>query len=209
MLKNLNIKNLLLSLILLSASVANAATFSFIGINPDEVDLTGQLSLEVTQVANSVDFKISNASPGQVSIVTNVYFDFLGTNLFSDLDQTGQLGNVSFVADALDNSNFAEGENLNPDFTTNAIAFRTQQGGVSNGINVGEFLILSALLTNNTDIAGLINSGDLRIGLRIQGFLSGGSESYVTNPSAVPLPAAGWLFGSALIGLMGLRRKMH
>ncbi|PPC87933.1 MAG: hypothetical protein CTY37_02295 [Methylotenera sp.] len=29
------------------------------------------------------------------------------------------------------------------------------------------------------------------------------------NPSAVPLPAAGWLFGSALIGLMGLRRKMH
>lgn len=25
----------------------------------------------------------------------------------------------------------------------------------------------------------------------------------------IPLPAAGWLFGSALIGLMGLRRKLH
>lgn len=32
-------------------------------------------------------------------------------------------------------------------------------------------------------------------------------RTYTDNVSAVPLPAAGWLFGSALIGLMGLRRR--
>lgn len=37
-----------------------------------------------------------------------------------------------------------------------------------------------------------------------------GLSNYRTyNLSEVPLPAAGWLFGSALIGLMGLRRKMY
>lgn len=34
-------------------------------------------------------------------------------------------------------------------------------------------------------------------------------RAYSDGLSEVPLPAAGWLFGSALIGLMGLRRKMH
>lgn len=34
-------------------------------------------------------------------------------------------------------------------------------------------------------------------------------RAYRDGLSEVPLPAAGWLFGSALIGLMGLRRKMH
>ncbi|PPD53793.1 MAG: hypothetical protein CTY10_08295 [Methylotenera sp.] len=34
-------------------------------------------------------------------------------------------------------------------------------------------------------------------------------RTYTGGVNAVPLPAAGWLFSSALIGLMGLRRKMH
>ncbi len=34
-------------------------------------------------------------------------------------------------------------------------------------------------------------------------------RAYSDGLSAVPLPAAGWLFGSALFGLMGLRRKMQ
>jgi len=31
--------------------------------------------------------------------------------------------------------------------------------------------------------------------------------SFLVRPSAVPIPAAAWLFGSALIGLVGLKRK--
>ncbi|WP_020166795.1 MULTISPECIES: VPLPA-CTERM sorting domain-containing protein [Methylotenera] len=33
-------------------------------------------------------------------------------------------------------------------------------------------------------------------------------RAYSDGLSEVPLPAAGWLFGTALVGLMGLRRKM-
>ncbi|MES2662014.1 MAG: VPLPA-CTERM sorting domain-containing protein [Pseudomonadota bacterium] len=34
-------------------------------------------------------------------------------------------------------------------------------------------------------------------------------RAYSDGLSEVPLPAAGWLFGSALVGLMGLRRRAH
>lgn len=33
--------------------------------------------------------------------------------------------------------------------------------------------------------------------------------SFLVAPSAVPIPAAGWLFGSALIGLVGMKRKKY
>jgi hypothetical protein len=36
-----------------------------------------------------------------------------------------------------------------------------------------------------------------------------GSSFYYSPPSAVPLPAAAWLFGSALVGLVGLARRKN
>ena len=63
----------------------------------------------------------------------------------------------------------------------------------------------------------VINQTGLAVGtyaLEIRGNasgLAGGSYAGVLNlgvvPAAVPVPAAVWLFGSALAGLMGLRRK--
>lgn len=37
--------------------------------------------------------------------------------------------------------------------------------------------------------------------------LSGDSLSYGATPSQVPVPAAAWLFGSALLGMAGIRRR--
>jgi hypothetical protein len=62
--------------------------------------------------------------------------------------------------------------------------------------------VLTALALTST------NQDDwLRIGLQVQGFESGGSEQYVNNP--VPLPAAAWLFGSALLGMAGIGYRRH
>ena len=47
-------------------------------------------------------------------------------------------------------------------------------------------------------------------GFTLTGLTNGLSNyrTYTDGVSEVPVPAAGWLFGTALIGLMGLRRKM-
>jgi hypothetical protein len=46
-------------------------------------------------------------------------------------------------------------------------------------------------------------SGELRIGVHVQGFASGGSESLVN----VPEPGTGVLLGLSLIGVIGQRRR--
>jgi len=62
------------------------------------------------------------------------------------------------------------------------------------------------------DLADLVNGAE---GTFEISFLNGGQKVpklshmtiYSTNTSAVPLPAALWLFGPALLGFMGLRKK--
>lgn len=41
------------------------------------------------------------------------------------------------------------------------------------------------------------------------GIFSLSNASFTASPSAVPVPAAAWLFGSALLGVAGLRRKQQ
>jgi hypothetical protein len=190
--------------LVLGASSAMATLYSFSGVNSNEVDVSSQLSLDVTQVGSSVDFKISNALGGVNVFIGTIYFDFLGSNLFSSLTQTGQSGTVSFAGITPSTQNFPEGNSIG--FTTNAEGDR--DGGAANGINVGEYLIFTAALNPNAIIDDLLANGGLRVGLHLQGYQTGGSDSYVnTPPSAVPVPAAGWLLGSALVGFMGLRRR--
>ncbi len=203
MLKNILKHVVMLNLVLGSTAVL-ASTYSFTGVNANEVNVSSQLSVDVTQVGNTVDFKFINAAGGVNVFVGSIYFDFLGADLISSLSQTGQQGTVAFTTDVTPNGAFPEGNTIN--FTTDADA--TKSGAASNALNIGEYLILTAVLNPNANIDTLLANGGLRIGLHVQGFASRGSDSYVTGtPSAVPLPAAGWLFGSALVGLMGLRRR--
>ncbi|HEB28542.1 MAG TPA: VPLPA-CTERM sorting domain-containing protein [Porticoccus sp.] len=56
-------------------------------------------------------------------------------------------------------------------------------------------------------VAAAVTAGELRFGLHLRTIgQAGDSDSYI-NTSPVPIPAAAWLFGSALIGLVGIRRK--
>jgi hypothetical protein len=45
------------------------------------------------------------------------------------------------------------------------------------------------------------------IGLNIYADIGGGNNMYVTSVSAVPVPSAVWLFGSGLLGLIGILRR--
>ena len=205
MLKNVLKLTLVAQSLFLSTSVL-ATTYNFIGVNANEVNVSNQLSLDVTQIGNSVDFNFINASGGEQTFVGAIYFDFLGANPFSSLTQTFSTGTVSFTGITPSDQNFPEGNNI--DFNTDAEGDRN--GSAANGINVGESLVLTGLLSSPADINALLQSGGLRVGLHLQGYESGGSDSYVTTPngpSEVPLPAAAWLFGSALVGFAGFKRK--
>lgn len=90
-----------------------------------------------------------------------------------------------------------------------------------NGVNPGESVQINFALISGQTFAdtiaaidlGLANPGEdvvggLRIGIHVQGFDGGGSESFV-NGNIVPIPAAVW-GGMALCGMLGigkLRRR--
>ena len=68
------------------------------------------------------------------------------------------------------------------------------------GLNIGG--------VNVSVVNGLGNDlGSLSLSGAINSFAIGGQELWIDNVSAVPLPAAVWLFGAALLGLAGYTRK--
>ncbi len=75
---------------------------------------------------------------------------------------------------------------------TNAVTTNTLQDAV-NAANTGSFSYLF--------LAGIAYS------IEISSLTAGYDSSHTAVVSAVPLPAAAWLFGSALLGLGALRRK--
>jgi hypothetical protein len=146
-----------------------------------------------------------------------------------------QSSGVSFSNPATP-GNLPGANNVTPHFTTTSIQVGTTGGqhprpifsvfsagannsgtactGVSScGVNSNsEFVTLSFLLANGKnfgDVISAMESGALRIGLHVQsiGGLTGGSDSYINNPTPVPVPAALPLFASGLAGLGWLSRR--
>jgi hypothetical protein len=194
-----------------SALVVPYASVSFVGINADQEDLSGQLLLDVYDLGSVAQFVFSN-NIGIPSNITTIYFDD-ATNLLGGISVANQSAGVDFAV--VSPGNFPEGNTLSPSFNEEFQAERTNgPGGVARGINApGEFLSLNASLvglTSVSDVLAAINAGNLRIGLHVQAIGNeGGSDSYVTevrSPSAVPLPAAAWLFASGL-GFFGVARR--
>ena len=80
-----------------------------------------------------------------------------------------------------------------------------------NGVNPGEWVnIITNLVavSNFNAVLADLADGDLRIGIHVQGFANGGSESFINNgPKSVPEPATLLLLGAGLIGLTGFSKR--
>jgi hypothetical protein len=165
-----------------------------------------QLSVDVSDAGGSqVLFYFTNSGPSASSIA-DVYFDDGSLLGIASIDNSSS--GVSFSQNATP-SNLPAANNASPPFVTTAGFSADSNPPVQpNGVNPGEYLgIVFDLQSGQTfaDVISELTTGALRVGIHVQGFGTGGSESFVNNP--VPVPAAVWLFGSGLLGLVGVARR--
>jgi hypothetical protein len=174
---------------------------------------TGGAQLKVTVAAEGsgqVSFAFTNSGP-LASSITDVYFDdgtLLG--IASVVDGTGVDFEQSATPPELPSANQV---NFN---TTANFSADSEEPIQPNGVNPGETVTIIFNLINGKTYADTINAielalanpgvdmdGGLRIGIHVQGFSGGGSESFVN--AYAPLPPV-ILGGAMLMGLVGLRR---
>ncbi len=152
-------------------------------------------------------FKFYNSSSTQCSI-TNIYFDD-GSLLGIDSIENGS--GTSFDRPTGGPGNLPGGNLLDPDF----IADREFNVGADsppyhNGVNhigPGEWVTITFNLTNGGTLGGVLSElvdGRLRVGLHVQGFDEGSSESLLNQP--VPEPGTICLFGLGALALLRNRK---
>lgn len=208
----INLKHSVAVFSLLLAANAGATTVGFGCIT--ENDSSGdscaiaesQLSLDVTSFSDQVLFTFSNTGASD-SFIADIYFmyedlDFLGFD--SILNQSG----VSFSEGA--RPKHLPAYHGLPSFSVDADNNGTGKSGIDPGESLGILFDLDGAVFG--DVLNAMNTGDLVIGLHVQGIGHGNhfSESLINHPHhhmpAIPVPPAVWLFGSGLLAMAGLIR---
>ena len=200
--------------VILSCSPVFAISFNFVDIPPDNgINISNYFSGElIDNGGGQVLFKIFNNVPSPSGIfIGSVFFDF-GQNLlsligFDSADSSpSNLSKVDFVQKT--SGKFPQGSNLDPKFVFNVQEVAHHGGSNKQGIDDGE---VGAFLFSGiyADAASALQSGDLRVGIHVQGIPFYNSDSYVSSStvSPVPEPSTLLLVGLGIMGFAAFRRK--
>lgn len=222
--RQVNSSWLVAAAMLLGSSYASAAsiTYGFYKLTNTNVEnLSSQLSITVwdaiganaqfgtSLLSSQILFTVQN-SVGVASNIAEVYFDdgLLGPSVV--LNSLG--GFTNFSGGGANPANLPAGNTATPAFVaTQLFSADVNPGPPPNGVNASNDILgirlgLGSFADFNAVTAAVAN-GSLRFGLHVRSIgVAGGSDSYI-NTTVVPVPAAAWLFGSALLGLAGLKRK--
>ena len=209
---------------ILAATSAQAVQFDFSNItNNSATDAAigeNQLFVDVTDAGGGQAlFTFTNTGPEDSSIV-QIYFDDENNSIISGI---ASIDNSSpGVAYSLGSSppNLPGGNPVNFDSDFSADADSPKQ---PNGVNPGEFVGLTLDLVGGFDFDDLLaelNSGELVVGIHVQGYASGGSESFINNPgdghggnggngngTKVPEPGTMAALGLLACAFAGTRRR--
>ena len=160
-----------------------------------------QLTVDVTSPSPLVvRFQFHNAGPAASSI-TDVYFDDAEDGALFQLSLIlDQSPLVDFEPGARPGNLPGAGQASPPFVTTDGFSADSESPVQPRGVNPGETLgILFSLRPGASfaDVLDHLTDGSLRIGIHVQGFAGGGSESFVN----VPEPGALGLVAFGLVGL--------
>lgn len=163
-----------------------------------------QFGLSVTGTDIYADFRFSNTGP-LASSIADIYFDWTSPTIsLSSWGATlSQSSGVSFSWGASP-GNLPGG---------NSIGFYSDLGLDSNsptqpnGVNPGEWLNIRFAGVSFANAVSGLNSGGLDVGIHVQGFSYGGSESFVTTPIPEAETYAMMIAGLGLMGWVARRRS--
>jgi len=175
--------------------------------------------------ANCLYVQVSDADGGQVlfnffnagpdaSSITDIYFDDGALANLISIDNSDP--GVSFSPGTRPR-NLSGANNATPPFATTATLLADSDPSVQpNGVNPGESVGLTFSLAGTqtyNDVLDDLTSTELRIGIHVQGFAGGGSESFVNDGvvngngnCVIPAPATIVLSGIGLCIIGWLRR---
>ncbi|MEC4803552.1 MAG: PEP-CTERM sorting domain-containing protein [Jaaginema sp. PMC 1079.18] len=200
---------------------AQAVTFTFDNINTNNTNgdaIVNQFSFDVTETNDSkVLFKFSNTGNVE-SFIRQIYFDDRNTVLddlrFKNFPDTSS--GVTFKNIGENQLNFAQGNNVN--FNSSFGIEADKPGSGKDGIDANEFLTVT-FAGNYESVLADLSSGDLRVGIHVQGIATANfnSDSFISSMEfekpepveRVPEPGVTLALGSLGIGLWGFRRRQQ
>ena len=196
------------------AWTADGSKFFFVTTDQlDKTEITGQTQvgrsrlweLAFSDIANPENGghinMLLDGTEGQI-MFDNIALSSDGASILLQEDPGGNAHNASIWSYDL------SGDSLTKIFTHDAALFGTVTGGT----------VVAGTITNDEESSGVIDVSDI-LGYRsylmvTQNHLANtnpllveGGQLQLVTPSAVPVPGAVWLFGSAIMGFLGFTRR--